>query len=85
MFQVVESARLSEIDTDGNMTPDMVAGEIRLSDELMISESELAGLVTFTFNADTLRSTFTSETREPLERLVQWDAPDVHFGRITEV
>ena len=85
MYQVIETARMNEFDPDGNSTPEHISYELRMSAEMIIRDSGLAGLVTFTIDQPSLTTTFRAASRYSLEKLMQWDAPDFHVGEITEV
>jgi hypothetical protein len=82
MYQVIETARMDEFDGDST---DHIAYELRMSADMIVTDSGLAGLVTFTIDQPSLTTTFRAASRDSLEKLMQWDAPDFHVGEITEV
>jgi hypothetical protein len=82
MYQVIETARMDEF---GGDSAEHIAYELRMSADMVVTDSGLAGLVTFTIDQPNLATTFRAASRDSLEKLIQWDAPDIHFGEITEV
>jgi hypothetical protein len=80
VYQVTETADPEEFDR-----PEDIGLELEDSAEMLITESGLDGMVFFVIDVPTLVTTFSSTDKTALEKLTQWDAPDIHFGDITEV